>query len=668
MRFHPAIAAALLLAAAGTARAQTAIPKDLFGGKAEPQPDGTVKVTYDFDDPSELRDWDGVAAGAADGAKAWVADGALEVRAEKGESAFARLKAPFAGDLTIEARARVNPPRSRELLFLFHETEEGGGYRCAVAYVEKQKMHSYFLKLTEDQALKKVDKPEIEPGKWTTVRIRVQGKTLALAVENKPILTCTDEEFRSGRVGFGTWGSHVSFDSITVQGRPDEAWVRVREAEKTAGGPVEGLEVPGETALLDALPTGAKEGVLKGKKWFSMREYAQAEAEFAKAAGLAPGKALPWFFAGVARRSLGRADEAEEAFGRALEADAGFAPARLQRARVRRGAGPGSPGLEGATQDLRAAIAADGRSVEAFLELATVLYLQREPERALAAAQKAFRLAEAARGEAPAGEADRLREAAAETERARDAYAWSARGLPLRPARRATLATGELVTDAGEEDAALLGGWAASVSGALALVTGKGVEGVRIAFVADPRIGAAYRFPGAMSGDAGWCGYLNLATGELVVRKTPEREAWLRAAGSLIARAGARARKAPPWIEEALALYFDLAPGAGGERPRLGTPHPRAVATAKKALATGKAPGPAALAAMDRAAFDRSPAHADLAYSLLHYLLHGAGGRPDALRGAFERAAGGGWESAFGGTDWAGLEANWKKHVQGLPE
>jgi hypothetical protein len=125
----------------------------------------------------------------------------------------------------------------------------------------------------------------------------------------------------------------------------------------------------------------------------------------------------------------------------------------------------------------------------------------------------------------------------------------------------------------------------------------------------------------------------------------------------------ARSRDAPPWIEEGLALYFDAPPSEGGERATLGTPHRGASGAAKKAFAAGRAVPAARLAAMDRAAFGRDPGlHAALAYTLLHFLLHGPGGRPDALRAALDRPG------AAAGPDWAALEEPWKKHVAGLPE
>jgi len=648
---------ALVAFAALPARGGDAFPADIFGGKVDVNEDRTVTFDYAFEDPDELRDWEGVLQGREGSDEMWVEDGALHVSAEGGDFAFAYLKTIFTGNVTIEARAQVQSGVKREIIFRLFSNTSSRGYLATLGYRNREgEMGSYLHKFPKN-TLKTASRPEVTCGTWYDVEIEIRGRGIRMIVDGSTVMNVSDEDVREGPLGFGTFGAHVVFDAVRVTGTVQPAWLEGFASERVDAEATEGLDIRGESDWIDKMSEAARGKLRAGKKWFSAANYQEAASAFELAAELAPENPLPPFYLGRALMARGRHVDAGEAFQKAMDLGKGFPQAAVWRAKARLRTGRGSGVLARAEEDLRAAIEADGRLVEAFQALAHVYLMQGEKDAAVAAAQKAFRLAKAGAGSG-----------VEEAERARDRYAWARDGLPL--SRETTLqsALGPIHSDASSRSARVLGRWIVSLQSAVSMITGGELEGDRtIYLISDDATYETYHFPGDMveaGEDAAW----NTATDEILVRGSSESSKRLGAVAELLARMRAREAGAPPWIEEGLARYFRAIPSEGDERLHLDAVDATSAGKVKEALSADGLTALDRLVRMDREAFSsQEDFFGAESWSVVHFLRHDPRGDRDALSRIFERLRGGAdAQASVEGFDWAGMESSWKRHISRL--
>ncbi|MHC5038548.1 MAG: tetratricopeptide repeat protein [Planctomycetota bacterium] len=659
----------LFLASPSLVSGGESFPAEAFGGKVEVHPDGSVTFAYDFEDPKELLDWDGVSMGDADAGEAWVKDGVLEVRRTSKDFAFAYLKMKFVGDIHIQLRGRLNAPYTKELLVRLYGPGSKKGYRVAMAYPMGGSMGSYIWKFP-GEVLKKVKKPTLHSGSWYDIQVGVTERNITLSLRNSNILRVSDDAYRDGRIGFGTFASHVSFDSIRVQGTVDAGWLAQFAAKRVAQSTQAALTVAGEEDLLKDLSDQGREGMEKGKKRFASGDFAGAVNAFKAVWEEARTNPLPLYYQGRALMAQKLFSEAEGVFGRAVAIRDDLPWIHLWRSRARRGGGESDEILGQAVEDLRLAIYADGRYAEAFRELAQVLFLRKNFDGALAAAQKATRLLDVLRKEASGEEAQSLGEAHRAAEQARDRMAWARDGLPLSPLHREVSPLGEVRSDASKDDAQALARWIASIANGIKMVTGQdGVREGSIYLVTKKTMVETYRFPDCtiVEGEAGTA---NLLTGDIVLFHGAGRAGWLPASAGLAAQLMARRCQASPWIEEGLGLYFQAMPSEGADRLKPGLPHRSAASRAKTAVTSGQYTPLWKFVLRSRQEFDgKKELHRAQAWSLVHFLCHNPQVERGYFAGVFRRLAEGKrGREALGDLDWGKLEEAWKAHVQGLPD
>ncbi|MHC4780571.1 MAG: family 16 glycoside hydrolase, partial [Planctomycetota bacterium] len=577
-------------------------PAGAFGGKVEILDDGYVAFSYDFDDPGELRDWAGVGRDEDAGTHAWAADGVLEIRKTSKDFAFAYLKPVFTGNITIIAKARLTPPNDKELLFRLYGPSNKEGYRIAMAYPMAGEMGSYIYKFP-GEVLKKVQKPELVPGKWYEIRVRVKEKSITVHLKKSLILRVTDDEHRKGQVGFGTFASNVGFDSIRIEGKVDPDWLQAHTSGRSPASGMGELSAPGEDDLLSGVPREVVESIRKGKEWYGMGDFDAAAKSFREAAQADRSNPLPLFFEGMTLLAQGQPREAETLFGRAATVRRDLPWIHLWRSRARRLAGGGSEtSLDGAVDDLRQAIETDGRYFEAFRELATIYFGRKQFDEAVAASQKCLRLLSALQTEASGEAAGKYAKAREEAEKERDRYAWARDGLPLRPAREAAIPFGKVRTDGSVDDLQEIARWVGSVSNGFRMITGRpGVKGAVVYLVKSRSVFQTYRFPGTSVEKE--CGTYNPPTRDVVLYHGAGRKAWCAAAAELCARFLARDAGAAPWVEEGLARYFSTIPSDGDDRLKAGQVHKPSADKIRLAVSAGNFTSLSRFVTLDREAF-----------------------------------------------------------------
>jgi len=660
------ILATLVLPAwlAASALARDEFPADLFGGEVQVHDDGTVSFTYEFDRPEELRDWEGELAGGA--GPATIKGGILDVRQEGKGYAWATLKAVFTGDdLSIEARCRVNAPRGKELMIRLYGPDNDMGYRLGMAYHIEGGVGSYFFKHGGGGVLKKVRKPDFKPGTWYDVRINVKGRSISVYVKHSLVLRVADDTFRQGRLQFGTFESHASFDSIRVRGTLDRDWLDALVAASETATDKGVMTVPGEEALLDAMAVPSRVQVRKGKKWFAYGNFDAAVREFEKAAGAEKKNPLPVFYLGRVRMAQERHSEAEELFARAASLQDDLSWIHVWRARSRRLNGDRAD-LAGALEDLGRALRADDADGEAYLELGLVHFLRKDLDASVASAQKALRVFGAKARDAEGAEAERLGNLGADAELQRDRFVWARDGIPLSPMRRASTPMGELCSDAPSGAVQATARWLSAVGAGFRMITGLvGPAGAKFYLVADRKVWDRYVFDG-LSEEIEGVGRLVPPTGDILLNHAAPEARRMQAASVLALRLLARQNEAAPWVEEGLALYFEAIPSEGSDRLRAGISHPEAASRAKALLEGGSALPLPAFVRMDRSAFGRDrEGNGALAWSVVHFLRHNPEGKRDFLSGYFRRLCEGKrGVDALGEMDWTALDSKWREHVR----
>lgn len=149
-------------------------------------------------------------------------DGTL-VQTEIQRTSAALLREPAFGDLSLTVD--------------FHIAAEGPGVRAAAIIFRATGTHTYYWLHMDSKnrqfilvrsepgngwiEIARVRCPELTDGVWHTAQVSVTGPRIACSLNGREVLTATDTNLVSGRVGFGSSQGRVTFRNLRIEGEVD---------------------------------------------------------------------------------------------------------------------------------------------------------------------------------------------------------------------------------------------------------------------------------------------------------------------------------------------------------------------------------------------------------------------------------------------------------------
>lgn len=224
----------------------------LFRGKVEPAEKGRYRITYDFADAEQLKDFRDEEAFEAPPRATWKVEGGL-VRAPRGSGAFV-LDATFTND-SLVTTARVSPDRPHDL---------------GIAYVDASEPRRFYLFMIQNSFFKLGKGPSAQefrenaivlfgPGMWRDTPPGQIGFVRKCGSPDPSVRPSEYVELRCGKVEGNVWmkmdgknqiqgsaygdiklefqglqpaffvlNSAGVFDDLVVEGTPDPEWVKTR--------------------------------------------------------------------------------------------------------------------------------------------------------------------------------------------------------------------------------------------------------------------------------------------------------------------------------------------------------------------------------------------------------------------------------------------------------
>ena len=375
-----------------------------FHGKVEQVGKDGIRLTYDFDSEEELKDF-----GRMNGVmKTEVAGGELELTC--GGYGFLTIKdAPFQGSVSVEADATIVSGGTELGIGAFLNEDVHGWYFFSVNYREylgDARRINVIRKWQGEKThnLASGSKPEVMSGVKYRLKAVVAGGMLQLAVNNATVETARDATFSSGLALIGGYDGTLKFDRIKVEGKVPPEWLKKQISEaatiarreketdlKSSGGPrlvrIEPVSAESKECLA-AVPAAARAGFEKGRERQMIGDAEGALKEFDKVLNDQPGFPAAYYRRGLCRETLGESQEAAADLSRAIELSPKFPEALKARAESLVGLGR----LADAENDLARALEAKPDYAGAYAARGYLRFLEDDLKQAQADVKKALSL------------------------------------------------------------------------------------------------------------------------------------------------------------------------------------------------------------------------------------------------------------------------------------